>query len=88
VFARDIALVLDNDRDSYYRIRNEARSLKTAYELGCYIRDYVQTMIETNIDDQGDVGALLIRQLCHGWSIDCYMDYARDILETLESERA
>jgi hypothetical protein len=45
-------------------------------------------MIETNIDDQGDVGALLIRQLCHGWSIDCYMDYARDILETLESERA
>jgi len=82
VFARDIALVLENDRYSYEVIRNEAIRLNNPYTLAEFIRNHVETLVEDSIKETGHAGALLIRQLCHGWSLDAYADFARDILES------
>lgn len=82
VFARDIALVLENDYNSYKVIRDEAIRLNNPYTLAEFIRNHVEALVEESIKAHGGTGALLIRQLCHGWSLDAYADYARDILES------
>lgn len=86
-FTNDIALVLDNDRASYERIRNAGVRLNNPYLLAEFIRDYVETMVEVNIKSADHVGGLLIRQLCYGWSLDSYADYARDIMESIKAEQ-
>ncbi len=94
-FADDISLVLDNDRESYEIIQAEAKRLMAQEEfinsanwlLATYIKDYVETAIENAIGNNL-IGALLIRQLCFGWGIDPYYDYASSITATLRESVA
>lgn len=91
-FARDIALVLENDRASYELIMKEAKRLNSTHHLAEFIRDYVERSImgalkQRPSDWTASAGTLLVAQICTGWGIDPFMDYARDIMETIkESE--
>ncbi len=87
-FARDIALVLDNDRASYEAIQAEAKRLNDTYKLAEFIRDYVERSILSALrqrpsDWTASAGTLLVAQVCMGWGIDPFYDYARDIMAEL-----
>jgi hypothetical protein len=89
-FAHDISLVLDNDRASYVAIQAAAKYLNDTYKLAEFIRDYVERSIigalrQKPSDWTASAGTLLVAQLCTGWGIDAYADYARDIMAELES---
>ncbi len=87
-FAQDIALVLDNDRASYDIIQAEAKRLNDTYKLAEFIRDYVERSIlgalrQRPSDWTASAGTLLVAQLCTGWGIDPFYDYAQGIMSEL-----
>ena len=88
-FACDISLVLENDRASYELIMKEAKRLNNTHELAEFIRDYVERSIlgalkQRPSDWTASAGTLLVAQVCLGWGIDPFTDYARDIMETIK----
>ena len=87
-YARDIVLVLDNNRASYELIMKEAKRLNDTYKLAEFIRDYVERSIlgalkQRPSDYTAGVGSLLVAQICTGWGIEPFYDYARDIMATI-----
>ena len=87
-YARDIALVLDNDRASYELIMKEAKRLNEVNKLAEFIRDYVERSIlgalkQRPSDYTAGAGSLLVAQICTGWGIEPFYDYARDIMATI-----
>ena len=91
VFTESISLVLDNDRASYELIQAKAKALiatgepinSVNWELADYIKDYVENNI-SSVLPYGTIGDLLIREICFGWGIDPYFDYAEDITRELK----
>ena len=87
-FAQDIALVLDNDQNTYRVIVTNAKSLNDTYKLAEFVRDYVERSMlgalrQRPSDYTASVGTLLVAQVCKGWGIDPFYDYARDIMERI-----
>jgi len=94
-YVQDISLVLDNDHESYELIQAEAKRLMAQEEfinsanwlLATYIKNYVENAIDEMIDNDL-VGGLLIREICFGWGIDPFFDYAESITATLRESVA
>jgi len=84
-FVHDMALVIDNDYEAYTITRNAAKSLNNVHEVAEMLRDFVETRIDNAIktDTDNAIGAMLIREICNGYGIDAYADYARDIMAEL-----
>ena len=100
-YVQDISLVLDNDHESYKLIRAEAIRLMAQEEfinsanwlLAKFIENYVENTIlkalkQKPSDYTAGVGSLLVAQLCFGWGIDPYYDYASSITATLRESVA
>lgn len=94
-YVQDISLVLDNDHESYELIRAEAKRLMAQEEfinsanwlLATYIKNYVENAIDEMVTNDL-VGGLLIREICFGWGIDPFYDYASSITATLRESVA
>lgn len=90
-FARDVMLVLENERTAYERIMKEAKRLNatdepdnlTTYRLAEFIQIYVEHKLDgcVRMDADGNgIGAALVREICLGWGIDPYYDMAQDFM--------
>ena len=94
-FVQDVSLVLDNDRESYELIQAKAKELMAQEEfinfanwlLATFIKDYVENAID-EMASNDLVGGLLIREICFGWGIDPFFDYAESITRELALEVA
>jgi hypothetical protein len=85
-FARDIMLVLENDRRAYEYLNAVAKRLNSTHEFAEEIRNYVEQSILQEIRPTESVftisvGRLLIHQICLGWGLDPYYDMAKQIME-------
>lgn len=91
-FARDVMLVLENDRNSYEHIMKEAKRLNGGEvaipRLAEFIRDHVENEIRRALkqspsDWNASAGTLLVAQLCYGWGFEPYCAMAQDFMNTV-----